>query len=215
MLDRDGDWTRFDGGASIAGVPAKAAGRVRSAMARRRSSFRPARRRSSGIKASVAQPSTIRIAGGNVLFDSVTLDVNGATAVLSGSAGAAYDLNATVTAPNEGMALSFGTPESPIDIVCDRLRFSALGDRNAPNLDVAASLSSVATNSARLESLDVALHSDAFDIAARTGPVSGDGDCRRALAEQRDAAAADHRHDQDLVRRHARDRHARGRATAR
>ena len=71
------------------------------------------------------------------------------------------------------MMLSFGTAESPIDIVLRSASLKALGDGQSPALDIAASLSSIATNEARLESLDVALHSDAFDIASRTGPVSG------------------------------------------
>ena len=65
-----------------------------SPAARPRSSLQSGEATVSGIKAGVAQPSTIRIAGGSVNFDAVTLDVNGATAVISGSAGAAYDLSA-------------------------------------------------------------------------------------------------------------------------
>ncbi len=90
-LDRDGEWTRFDGGASIAGIPAEARGRLRVAGGETTVELSAGEATVSGVKATVAELATVRIAGGNVNFDVVTLDVNGATAVISGSAGAAYD----------------------------------------------------------------------------------------------------------------------------
>ena len=49
----------------------------------------------------------------------------------------------------------------------------AIGDGREPNLDIAASLSKVATNDAELDDLAIALHSDAFNIENRSGPVTG------------------------------------------
>ena len=42
-----------------------------------------------------------------------------------------------------------------------------MGDGREPNLDIAASLSRVATNDAELDDLAIALHSDAFNIQKR------------------------------------------------
>ena len=172
-LDADGEWTGFDGKARVGEVPATARGRLRIANGETTVELAAGQATVAGFGARLASPSTIRIAGGKVAFDALTLDVDGATAVITGSAGSAWDLNATLTAPNEGMTLALGTPESPIDLVLRSASLKALGEAGAPALDLAASLSSAATGEARLESLDVMLHSDAFDIASRTGPVTG------------------------------------------
>ncbi|MCC2690340.1 MAG: translocation/assembly module TamB, partial [Rhizobiaceae bacterium] len=172
-LSREPGWTLFDGGATVTGVPARAQGRIRIEGGETTVELTRGEATVRGIKASVAQPSTIRIADGGVVFDALTLDVDGATAVITGSAGSAWDLNATLTAPNDGMKLALGTPESPIDIVLRSASLRALGDRRAPKIDAAASLSSVATRDARLASVDISLQSEAFDIASRTGSVTG------------------------------------------
>ena len=71
------------------------------------------------------------------------------------------------------MPLSFGTEESPIDMIVQSASLRALGAGNEPNLDITAALNKVSTNTAALDNLQVSLHSDAFNISARTGPVTG------------------------------------------
>ncbi len=71
------------------------------------------------------------------------------------------------------MPLSFGTEEAPIDMVVNSASVRAVGDGREPNLDIAASLSRVTTNDAELDDLAIALHSDAFNIQNRSGPVTG------------------------------------------
>ena len=58
-------------------------------------------------------------------------------------------------------------------MVVQRASIRALGDGREPNLDITASLSKVATNDAELDDLAIALHSDAFNIKNRSGPVTG------------------------------------------
>jgi translocation and assembly module TamB len=85
----------------------------------------------------------------------------------------ASDFALEVTAAGEGAPLSFGTEEAPIDLVVRSASIRALGDGSEPNLDIAAALSSLKTNDVELRQVDFALHSDGFNLAARTGPVAG------------------------------------------
>ncbi len=85
----------------------------------------------------------------------------------------ASDFALQVEAAGEGVPLSFGTEDSPIDMVVQSASVRALGDGREPNLDIVASLSKVATNDAELDDLAIALHSDAFNIESRGGPVTG------------------------------------------
>ena len=72
-----------------------------------------------------------------------------------------------------GVPLSFGTDESPIDMVVQSASVRAIGAGSEPNLDVTAALAKVETRSARIANLAIALHSDAFNIRTRSGPVTG------------------------------------------
>ena len=85
----------------------------------------------------------------------------------------ASDFALEVDATGDGVKLSFGTEESPIDMVLRSASVRALGDGREPNLDIAAVLAKVSTNSAALDNLSVTLHSDAFNVQSRTGPVTG------------------------------------------
>jgi translocation and assembly module TamB len=117
---------------------------------------------------------TLTDAGG-VEIERATVSSDAVTATASGNLDpqGATDFALQVEAEGDGVPLSFGTEDSPIDMVVRRATIRALGDGREPNLDIAASFARVATNDAELNNLVLELHSDAFNIQARTGPVSG------------------------------------------
>src|SRR6185312_10267793 len=71
------------------------------------------------------------------------------------------------------LPLSLGSKESPIDIELKSASLRAFGEGRAPMVDIAASLAKVSTNVAKVDNIQLALHSDAFDVESRTGPISG------------------------------------------
>lgn len=84
----------------------------------------------------------------------------------------ATDFALELSAAGGGVPLSFGTSESPIDVNVASATVRAFGDGRRPALDVAASLPSFATNDTRLTGISLALHSDEFDLSARSGPIT-------------------------------------------
>ncbi len=112
---------------------------------------------------------------GGLAIERATLESAAITGAASGTLdpSGASDFALQIEAKGGGVPLSFGTEESPIDIVAAQASIRALGDGREPNLDIVASLPKVATNAAELQNLALALHSDAFNIEARTGPVTG------------------------------------------
>lgn len=276
-LKRDGDWTGFTGGATIAGIPATAAGRVKIADGTTRVEIASGEATVRGIKAAIAQPSTLSIAKGVTSIEKLALDVGGGSVALSGSAGQTLDLAATVSQlpaalandfspglgatgtlggtaqitgspanpdirfdaqlsgaetsqtrqaglgplsvdaagsfttaggvaldhatlsgaqisgkasgtinPNgasdfaldlastgPGLPLALGSAESPIKLELQALSVKVAGQAAQPRLDISAVLPAVATNFTKSEGITLALHSDAFDVKSRTGPISG------------------------------------------
>ena len=172
-LRRDGIWTGFDGGAIVSGIPARAAGRLQIADGGVAIELSGGEAALQDFKATLAQPSTIRIAGGTTTLDALTLEVAGGTAVLSGAVGAALDLTATFSAPQDGAPLTFGGSDNPINLTIKSASVRATGNSAEPRLDIATLLSKVSTNSASLDNLALTLHSDSFNIANRSGPVRG------------------------------------------
>lgn len=115
------------------------------------------------------------IEGGGVEVERATINSDNVTAMASGilDPQGASDFALQLEAADEGVPLSFGTEDSPIDMVIRQVSVRALGAGSEPNVDIAASLPKVATNDAELRDLAIELHSDAFNIVERTGPVSG------------------------------------------
>ncbi|RWP46444.1 translocation/assembly module TamB domain-containing protein [Mesorhizobium sp.] len=276
-LKRDGDWTGFSGGATVAGIPATAKGRVKIADGTTSVEIASGEATIRGIKAAIAQPSSLSIANGAASIEKLMLDVGGGSVSVSGTAGQTLDLaaefsalpaalandfspgldaagtlggTAQVTGPSaapdirfnaqlngaetsqtrqaglgplnvdaagsfssaSGIAidqatltgdkvsgkaagtinpngisdfaldlastgpslpLAFGSTESPIKLELQALSVKAAGQGTQPKLDISAFLPSVATNFTKVERLTLALHSDAFDVKSRTGPISG------------------------------------------
>ncbi|MBU2191956.1 MAG: translocation/assembly module TamB, partial [Alphaproteobacteria bacterium] len=112
---------------------------------------------------------------GGVIVERATVESNALRGSASGSIDpeGASDFALEAAATGDGVLLSFGSEESPIDMVVKSATVRALGAGNEPNLDISAVMGRVSTNSAAIDNLSVTLHSDAFNIAARTGPVTG------------------------------------------
>ena len=106
-LTRDGEWTRFSGGATVKDIPAKAAGRVRIANGMTTIELASGQATVRGIKAAIAQASTITIANGTTNLDRLVLNLGGGTATVSGKVGQALDLNATLARVPASLANSF------------------------------------------------------------------------------------------------------------
>ncbi|HEY6633858.1 MAG TPA: translocation/assembly module TamB domain-containing protein [Rhizobiaceae bacterium] len=117
---------------------------------------------------------TLTSAGG-IAIQRATIESNAVKGTASGTLDpeGASDFALQLEATGEGVPLSFGTDDAPIDMIVKMASIRAMGDGREPNLDIAATLSKVATNDAELNELAIALHSDAFNIRSRTGPVSG------------------------------------------
>lgn len=276
-LKRDGDWTGFTGGATIAGIPATAAGRVKIANGTTSVEIASGEATVRGIKAAIAAPSTLTIANGVTSIEKLAVDLGGGTVTVSGTAGQALDLKAEFSAlpaalandfspgldavgtlggtarvtgspsapdvrfnaqltdvetsqtrqaglgalaidaagsfttaggvivdhatlsgdkisgkaagtlnPNgpsdfaldlastgPSLPLTLGSDESPIKLELQTLSVKAAGEGTQARLDISGMLPSVATRQVKVDGVAVALHSDAFDLKGRTGPISG------------------------------------------
>jgi translocation and assembly module TamB len=276
-LKRDGDWTNFTGGATIAGIPAKAAGRAKIAGGTTSVEIASGEATVRGIKAGIAEPSSLTIASGVTTIQRLVVDLGGGAVTLSGTAGQTLDLAATFSAlpaalandfapgldaagmldgtaqitgapaspdvrfnaklagtetsqtrkaglgpldlnaagsysmaggvvldqatlsgekisgkaagtinPNgasdfaldltssgPSLPLTLGSTESPIKLELQALSVKAAGQSAQAKLDISAVLPSVATNDTKVEGIALSLHSDAFDVKSRIGPISG------------------------------------------
>ncbi|RUW69032.1 translocation/assembly module TamB, partial [Mesorhizobium sp. M1E.F.Ca.ET.063.01.1.1] len=93
-LKRDGDWTNFSGGATASGIPATATGRVKIAGGKTSVEIASGEATVRGIKAAIAEPSSLSIAGGITTVEKLALDLGGGSVALSGNAGQTLDLTA-------------------------------------------------------------------------------------------------------------------------
>ncbi|AZO12145.1 MULTISPECIES: translocation/assembly module TamB domain-containing protein [unclassified Mesorhizobium] len=106
-LKRDGDWTGFSGGATIKDIPAKATGRVKVVNGTTTIELSSGQATVQGIKAAIAQASTVTIANGQTTLDRLVLNLGGGTASATGKVGQALDINATLAKVPASLANSF------------------------------------------------------------------------------------------------------------
>ncbi|RUY09459.1 hypothetical protein, partial [Mesorhizobium sp. M7A.F.Ca.CA.004.12.1.1] len=106
-LKRDGDWTGFAGGATVKGIPARAAGRVKVANGTTTIELASGQATVQGIKAAIAQASSVSIANGTTTLDRLVLNLGGGTATVTGKVGTALDINATLARVPMSLANSF------------------------------------------------------------------------------------------------------------
>ncbi|MBZ9986301.1 translocation/assembly module TamB domain-containing protein [Mesorhizobium sp. BH1-1-5] len=106
-LKRDGDWTGFSGGATVKNIPAKAAGRVKVANGTTTIELASGQATVQGIKAAIAQTSTVTIANGVTTLDRLVLNLGGGTATVTGKVAQALDINANLARVPISLANSF------------------------------------------------------------------------------------------------------------
>ena len=106
-LKRDGEWTGFTGGATVADIPAKAAGRLKLAGGKTTIELASGEATVRGIRAAIARPTTVSIAGGTTTLDRLALNLGGGTATISGTAGSALDLNVVLADVPASLANTF------------------------------------------------------------------------------------------------------------
>ncbi|RAZ76835.1 translocation/assembly module TamB domain-containing protein [Mesorhizobium atlanticum] len=106
-LKRDGDWTGFSGGATVKNIPAKAAGRVKVANGTTTIELASGQATVQGIKAAIAQASTVTIANGVTTLDRLVLNLGGGTATVTGKVAQALDINANLARVPISLANSF------------------------------------------------------------------------------------------------------------
>ncbi|RWF17236.1 MAG: translocation/assembly module TamB, partial [Mesorhizobium sp.] len=106
-LKRDGDWTGFSGGATVKNIPAKAAGRVKVANGTTTIELASGQATVQGIKAAIAQASTVTVANGVTTLDRLVLNLGGGTATVTGKVAQALDINANLARVPISLANSF------------------------------------------------------------------------------------------------------------
>ncbi|TPN78433.1 translocation/assembly module TamB [Mesorhizobium sp. CU2] len=106
-LKRDGDWTGFSGGATVKNIPAKATGRVKVANGMTTIELSSGEATVQGIKAAIAQASTVTIANGTTTLDRLVLNLGGGTATVTGKVGQALDINANLSRVPASLANGF------------------------------------------------------------------------------------------------------------
>lgn len=106
-LKRDGEWTGFNGGATVADIPAKASGRLKFGGGTTTIELASGEATVRGIKAALARPTTVAISGGVTRLDKLALNLGGGTATVSGTAGANLNLNVALANVPASLANSF------------------------------------------------------------------------------------------------------------
>ncbi|MDX8479663.1 translocation/assembly module TamB domain-containing protein [Mesorhizobium sp. VK24D] len=106
-LKRDGDWTGFSGGATVKNIPAQAAGRVRVANGTTTIELSSGQATVQGIKAGIAQASTVTIANSATTLDKLVLNLGGGTATVTGKVAQTLDINANLARVPVSLANSF------------------------------------------------------------------------------------------------------------
>ncbi|MDP3897584.1 MAG: hypothetical protein Q8Q62_12990, partial [Mesorhizobium sp.] len=146
-LTRDGAWTGFDGGATAAGIPAKAKGRAKFENGTATVELDAGSATVRGIAATIAKRSTIVNANGVTRLDAVTLAIGGGSAVVSGTVGATLALDATLSGIPASLADSFAPGLGATGTVAGTVRIS--GQASAPAVAYDLTLSGAQTGQTR------------------------------------------------------------------
>jgi translocation and assembly module TamB len=149
-LKRDGDWTGFSGGATVKNIPAQAAGRVKVANGTTTIELASGQATVQGIKAAIAQASTVTIANGVTTLDRLVLNLGGGTATVTGKVAQALDINANLSRVPISLANGF-----------------------SPGLDAAGSISGTIKVTGQPSSPSVAFNIDASGV--QTSQTRGAG----------------------------------------
>jgi autotransporter translocation and assembly factor TamB len=133
----------------------------------------------STIASLVAGKSNLAFAG--TFGDDGSLDIEHASlesgAVTAHALGSVYpsgvtDLSVELAARDAPATLSFGEHDAAVTVVVRSASVRAFGPGQAPILDVTASIEKVSAADVELSGIEAKIHSDAFDIANRAGPLT-------------------------------------------
>ncbi|HTV69982.1 MAG TPA: translocation/assembly module TamB domain-containing protein [Rhizobiaceae bacterium] len=97
-LGRDGVWTSFSGGATVADIPAKASGRAKFVDGTATIELTSGEAVIRGLKAVLARPTTVVSAGGETRLDRAAFSVGGGQVQVTGSVGTALNLDVQLAA---------------------------------------------------------------------------------------------------------------------
>ncbi|MBX3576756.1 MAG: translocation/assembly module TamB [Rhizobiaceae bacterium] len=115
------------------------------------------------------------LATGGIDIERATLSTTAASASASGQydPAGATDLAVDIAAA-DGRPVTFrlGSETEPADVALSRLSLRAFGAGDAPAVDASAVVATLSTRLVEASGLTVRAHSDAFDLAALTGPVT-------------------------------------------
>jgi translocation and assembly module TamB len=146
-LSRDGAWTGFDGGATVNGIPAKAAGRAKFEDGQATVELSRGGATVRGVAATIAAPSTIVNAGGVTRIDTLVLGLSGGTATVSGTAGDTLALTAQLARVPASIANGFAPGLGAAGTVSGTVRIS--GAPSAPTIGYDVRLAGAETSQTR------------------------------------------------------------------
>ena len=106
-LTRAGEWTGFNGGATVNGTPARAAGRLKVEGGRTTVELASASATVSRISASLARPGIVVVEGGSAMLGDLALSVGGGSVTVSGTAGSDLALDVRFSGLPASMANAF------------------------------------------------------------------------------------------------------------
>ncbi|WP_395450766.1 hypothetical protein ACHMW7_13735 [Aminobacter sp. UC22_36] len=131
------------------------------------------------LKPLLAGNTTFDVAGtrttsGGLDIERATVASSALTANAAGSLNpeGAADLSLDVKANEGPIVLSLGSDAQPVTVAINAASLRAFGDGKVPAVDFSASLLSVIAGNTELRDIAASAHSDGFDIASRSGPLS-------------------------------------------
>jgi translocation and assembly module TamB len=138
-LTRDGEWTGFSGGATVKDIPAKASGRVRVADGTTTVELKSGQAIFQGVKATIAQPSTLAVKDGVTTLEKLVVGIGGGTATVTGTAGEALDLNVALAGVPVAVANNFSPGLDAAGVVSGTVRVTGAAANPAVNYDIKGS----------------------------------------------------------------------------
>ncbi|RUX00058.1 translocation/assembly module TamB, partial [Mesorhizobium sp. M2A.F.Ca.ET.037.01.1.1] len=112
---------------------------------------------------------------GGVALDHATLSGDKISGKAAGTLNpnGASDFSLDLLSSGPSLPLTLGRADSPVKIEVQSLSAKMAGESTQARLDVSAILPSIVASQGKVDGLTLALHSDAFDLKGRAGPVSG------------------------------------------
>ena len=168
-LDRNSDRTAFGLNASYDDAPLRLSGDIPEGSAGRTqinlTSFTAAPRQ---IPLALSAPTTIAVENGAVVLRQLVITALGGTVTVDGTVGQRLDLTARLANVDDEIPVGDGSAQLAIPSATLSLR----GDLNAAVIDLTADIRDAAVPQGQFNAVTLRAHSDAFDLAARTGTVS-------------------------------------------